>query len=101
MANWKTDLELYKDVADEFLADSVAIKFARFFKDFFRADAIKKYEWTDIQRIGEHLHCFQSMALSRKKALGNPNHEIQHYQRCLVFGAGKRRCINPNRWLFQ
>ena len=85
MTRWKDDLESYKSKADAHLSDNVAVTYARFFQDFFRADAIKTYEWPDIQRIGEHLHCFQSMPLIRKKALGNPNHPIEHYRNSLYY----------------
>jgi len=80
MAIWSADLEAYRDVADAHLAENIAIVYARFFRDFFRSESLKRYEWPDIQRIGEHLHCFQSMALSLKKALGNPNHDLEHYR---------------------
>lgn len=83
------DLESYKCVVDVHLSDNVALNYARFFRGFFREDAILGYEWADFQRIGEHLHCFQSMALSGKRALGNPNHPIEHYResfRYLAYG---------------
>ena len=65
MSNWTADLEAYKSAVDEHLSDNVALDYARFFRGFFQVDAIRGYEWPDIQRIGDHLHCFQSMALSR------------------------------------
>ena len=80
MSKWAVDLESYKTAVEAHLANNVALDYARFFKGFFQEDAISGYEWPDIQRIGEHLHCFQSMALSRKRALGNPNHPIEHYR---------------------
>ena len=80
MSNWQSDLESYKSAVDAHLSGNAALDYARFFKDFFRAEAIKGYEWPDIQRIGDHLHCFQSMALTRKRALGNPNHPIEFYR---------------------
>jgi len=85
MPKWTADLESYQSAVDAHLLENVALEYARFFRGFFRADAIKEYEWSDIQRIGEHLHCFQSMALSRKRALGNPNHPLDHYRKSLSY----------------
>ncbi|MBT4497679.1 MAG: AAA domain-containing protein [Gemmatimonadetes bacterium] len=85
MNKWKSDLEIYKSAADAHLAENTAVKYAAFFADFFRPEAIKTYEWADIQRIGEHLHSFQSMTLAKKKALGNPNHEIEHYRQSFLY----------------
>lgn len=85
VAKWTDDLESYKNTAEKHLSDSAALNYARFFRNFFLADAISEYEWRDIQKIGDHLHCFQSMALPRKKALGNPNHPIEHYRQSLHY----------------
>ena len=89
MSSWTTDLESYKGAVDEHLAQCSALRYARFFREFFQEEALKTYEWPDFQRIGDHLHCFQSMALSRKRAFGNPNHSIEHYRNSfsyLAFG---------------
>lgn len=85
MSKWTADLESYKGVVDKHLSDNVALSYARFFQGFFPAEAIKGYEWPDIQQIGAHLHCFQSMALSRARALGNPNHSLEHYRKSLTY----------------
>ena len=51
-----------------------------FFQNFFRRENLAKLEWPDIQQLGEHLHCFYTVALAKARALGKPNHPIQHYR---------------------
>lgn len=84
MSKWIADLEKYRGAVDAHLKDNVVFRFAKFFDEFFRPAAIAGYEWSDFQKIGAHLHCFQSMALARQKALGSPNHDIEHYRKCFL-----------------
>jgi 5-methylcytosine-specific restriction enzyme B len=58
-----------------------------FFLKFFRRENLEKAEWADVQQLGEHLHCFKRMSLARAKALGNPNHPIEHYRKSLIYVA--------------
>ena len=60
-------------------------KYYFFFQEFFKADNLRKAEWEDIQKLGDHIHAFQALALSRKKALGNPNHPIEHYRKVFLY----------------
>jgi hypothetical protein len=63
-----------------------------FFRGFFKRENPEKAEWPDIQKIGEHLHCFKSRALAGAKAFGNTNHAIEHYRKsfiCLAHGHGE------------
>lgn len=85
MSTWTADLESYKNAVEEHLAQCSALRYARFFQEFFQKDDLKTYEWPDFQRIGEHLHCFQSMAIARKNALGNPNHDLDHYRNSFFY----------------
>ena len=60
-----------------------------FFQSFFKKENIRKANWEDFQKIGEHLHAFQSMHLARANALGRPNHPIEHYRKVfeyLIYG---------------
>jgi hypothetical protein len=52
-----------------------------FFSKFFSKDFLDKAEWKDFQEMGNHLHCFNSMPLAKKKALGNPNRTIEQYRK--------------------
>lgn len=51
-----------------------------FFKKFFSKDFLEKAEWKDFQEMGNNLHCFNSMPLAKRKALGNPNRTIEQYR---------------------
>lgn len=55
-------------------------KYHEFFKNFFKKENLEKIEWKDIQELGEHLHAANSLALTKKRAFGNPNHPIQFYR---------------------
>lgn len=89
MSKWTSDLESYRAVVSTHLKDdNAAFRYADFFAKFFRVDAIPNYQWKDIQEIGKHLHCFQSMVLARSKALGNPNHDLDHYRKCFLYLVG-------------
>lgn len=52
-----------------------------FFKNFFNSEFLKNAEWKDFQDMGENLHCFTSLAIAKKNALGNPNHPIKRYRK--------------------
>ena len=56
-----------------------------FFRNFFKLENLEKAEWADIQKIGQHLHCFNSIALARTRALGNRNHSIEHYRKSFIY----------------
>ena len=75
----------FKPKAEEFLKDNIQIKFHSFFQEFFKKENLEKAEWPDFQEMGNYIHSFNSMALAKKKALGNPNHPIQHYRDVLLF----------------
>jgi len=79
------DLEEYKEVANQHLNDSIALKNVSFFQSFFNLEVLSSYTWADFQKLGEHLHCFQSMAIARGNALGKPNHSIEHYRKSFIY----------------
>ncbi len=85
MNSWEKDLQEYLSHVDDHLNDSVAIRYSRFFKDFFLPNKLASYEWEDFQKIGDHLHCFQSVALARGNALGKPNHPIERYRSSFLY----------------
>jgi hypothetical protein len=86
-------LKSFKPQAAEWFTKSTFLReYFSFFKNFFRPENLEKAEWSDIQKMGLHMHCFQSMALAKGKALGNPNHAIAHYRKSFLFlahGPGK------------
>lgn len=79
-------LQQFKGIADEWFAKSDFVaEHYRFFQEFFRKENLAKCEWTDIQEIGDHIHSFNSMAIAKKNALGNPNHPIEHYRKSFMY----------------
>ena len=75
-------LQEFKAVADQWFAkcDFLGTYYA-FFQDFFKDENLKTCEWGDIQKMGDHIHSFNSMAIAKKNALGRPNHPIEHYRK--------------------
>lgn len=79
-------LKLFKPQATEWFARATFVReYYSFFQNFFQRENLEKAEWSDIQEIGDHLHCFQSVALARSKALGKANHPIDHYRKSFLF----------------
>ncbi len=85
MSTWTPYLEEYREAADAYLKDNVALKFYAFFQDFFQEDNLRKATWSDIQSLGDHIHSFNALALAKKRALGKPNHDIEHYRRVFLY----------------
>lgn len=56
-----------------------------FFNSFFNKENLEKAQWNDFQNMGNNLHCFNSMPLAKKKALGNPNRSIEQYRKAFDF----------------
>jgi hypothetical protein len=75
-------LEEFKGMADRWFAkaDFLGTNY-EFFQNFFKPENISSLEWPDIQKLGDHIHSFQSMAIAKKNALGRPNHPIEHYKK--------------------
>ncbi len=79
-------LKEFKTVAKEwFEKNTVAQDFYSFFKEFLKKENLEKAEWEDFQKMGNHIHSFNSMAIAKLKALGKPNHPIEHYRKSLIF----------------
>lgn len=86
MSKSREHLEAFKQQAATWFAEATFVrKYYEFFRTFFKRENLEKVEWADIQKIGQHLHCFQSMALARGNALGNPNHPIEHYRKSFIY----------------
>lgn len=79
-------LQAFKSIAPEhFKTTEFLEKYYTFFQDFFRIENLQNAEWPDIQTLGDHIHAFQSLALSRQNALGTPNHPIEHYRSVFIY----------------
>ena len=78
-------LDLFKPVAAEWFKKTVVVqKNYDFFKEFFKREKLERAQWTDIQEIRKHLHCFTSTAIAGQTALGKQNHSLKHYRNSFI-----------------
>lgn len=56
-----------------------------FFREFLKKENLERAEWKDFQEMGNHLHSFNSWPIAKKRALGNPNHPIEHYRDVFLY----------------
>ena len=75
-------LNLYKLEVDNWLREQEGWFEPRFmfFKSFFDVEKIESYDWEDFQELGNNIHSFQSLAIAKNNALGNPNLPIEKYR---------------------
>lgn len=80
-------LNEYKVMADKFLEKSKKWLVPRyqFFSDFKKKEFLENAQWSDFQKIGEHINAFGALAMAKKKALGKPNHSIDHYRNSFIY----------------
>jgi DNA polymerase III delta prime subunit len=55
-------------------------EFYEFFHNFFTIENLSVAQWEDIQKIGDHIHAMNQLALAKKRAFGNPNYSIEQYR---------------------
>ena len=90
MALNKAKLEKYltefSGVADDLFADSPWLRQRfDFFQHFFKAERLETVEWDQFQKLRDNIHCFTELALAGAKALGTPNHGIEHYRKAFHY----------------
>lgn len=74
-------LREFAAVADEWFEECPFIEeYHRFFRDFFEPNRLRKAEWGDIQKLGDHIHAFNANRLAKARAFGRPNYEIETYR---------------------
>lgn len=79
-------LEIYKTQISKHYSDINWLEPRyKFFNLFFEIDNLEKLNWEDIQKLGENLHAFQSMAIAKGNALGRPNAPIENYRKNLIY----------------
>jgi 5-methylcytosine-specific restriction enzyme B len=72
----------FAGIAEKWFKDKAFLKENyEFFTEFFKKENLEKAEWEDFQRMGDHIHCFNSFPIVKKQAFGNPNHKIEHYRK--------------------
>lgn len=80
-------LHEFKAKSEDWFARNTELvrKYYLFFKQFFDRTHLENATWEDIQKLGQHVHAFQSMAIARGNALGKPNHPIEHYRNSFLY----------------
>jgi 5-methylcytosine-specific restriction enzyme B len=82
----------FKVIAPQWFEEKTVVrKHHDFFKEFFKRENLEKMKWQDFQKMGDHLHSMNALALAKRKAFGNPNHPIEQYREVflhLVYGGG-------------
>ncbi len=74
-------LEEFADAADQWFEESPFIEeYYRFFQTFFEPARLRRAEWADIQKLGEHIHAFHSNTLAKSRAFGRPNYDLETYR---------------------
>lgn len=81
----------FKEIADDWFAknNSWLEENYNFFSKFKTKEFLETLKWDDIQELGNHINAFNSLALAKKRALGRPNHPIEHYResfKYLIYG---------------
>lgn len=93
MSKTTETLQEFKPLAAEWFKKADFLrKYYTFFNEFFKRENLEKAEWPDIQKVGDHLHCFQTMALAKANAISKPKHPIEHYRKSfhyLAHGPGE------------
>ncbi|KQC11931.1 MAG: hypothetical protein APR63_11995 [Desulfuromonas sp. SDB] len=60
-------------------------RYYEFFQNFIKKENLEKANWEDFQKIGDHLHSMNNLALAKKRAFGKPNHPIEHYRNSFLY----------------
>lgn len=84
--NQQDYLNEFKSAAQDWFAKNTFLQeFHRFYAEFFKKENLEKAEWADFQKMGEHIHSFNALAIAKGNALGKPNHPIEHYRKSFIF----------------
>lgn len=76
----------FKAAAPEWFANTKVVKeYFQFFQNFLKKENLANLSWVDIQKMGDHLHSANALAIAKANAFGKPNHEIEHYRKVLTF----------------
>ncbi len=74
-------LQEFADIADKWFEKRPFVtEYWQFMHEFFMPENLKKAEWPEIQKLGNHIHSLHSNALARANAFGSPNYPIDQYR---------------------
>lgn len=76
----------FKEVADKWFDKNKSWleENYNFFSKFKQKEFLETLKWEDVQALGDHINAFR-MAILKKQALGQPNHEIEHYRNSFIY----------------
>lgn len=79
----------FKSVAQDWFKNTTVVEnYYQFFQTFLKKENLAKMTWADMQKMGDHLHSANSLAMAKARAFGKPNHPIEHYQKVFSFLVG-------------
>lgn len=84
--------EFNKVAEDWFQRNSFINDNYNYFMNFRTQENLERLSWKDVQQLGRHINALNSLPLAKGRALGKPNHPIEHYRnsfRYLVYGEGE------------
>ena len=65
-------LEFASVAQDWFKNTTVVENYYQFFQTFLKKENLAKMTWADMQKMGEHLHSANSLAMAKARAFGKP-----------------------------
>jgi 5-methylcytosine-specific restriction protein B len=87
-------LREFKAVASDWFSERPFVEANyQFFQSFFNRENLEKAEWSDIQKLGEHIHALNTNALAKTRAFGRPNHEVHFYRKAFIELAHGKKSI--------
>lgn len=96
-------LQEFAEIAKQWFAERPFVtEYWQFMHEFFKPENLEKAEWLDFQKLGNHIHSFQSNALAKANAFGNPNYPIEQYRDTFSkLAHGKGSVEERMRWFLE
>lgn len=81
MKPWDSDLEDFASKAEDWFRERPEIAAnVEFVRSFMDPNRLAEYEWEDFKQLASHLTISMTMAVTRQRAFGQPNHRIDRYR---------------------
>lgn len=85
MSTWERYLIEYKEVADEWLKDSIAFKHYEFFENFLKKEQLEGADEAYFDELGEYIHAFNSMAIAKANAFGRDKASVEQFRKVFLY----------------
>lgn len=86
--NTKVDkyIKEFAKIANTWLSDRQWIlDLHKAYKEFFKQENLEKADWNYFQNLRKLIHSFKALPLAGARALGKPNHPIEHYRKVFLY----------------